>query len=329
MSFLAPSPEIQSPREGSTPAPPRPAIAWTRPRLAGALLALWIASGLYIVMPNQQAVETLFGKVVAPRVLPGLHYALPWPVESVARLKVRQLQRLVVGGDLPDTVLGRTQPLLSQFLTGDQNIINMRVVVQYSVSFPADYLFQSQNPAQIVGAAVETELARRVAHAQVDSVLTTEKAAIQEETRAAAQRLLNQYRVGVAISTVNIESVTPPPEAADAFRDVASARADTARIVNDAQGYANDLIPKARGQARQMLEESEAYKQKKINEAAGDAARFNQIAAEYGNAAQVTGQRLYLETMEQDLPRIKKLIVDKNGNLDLTIIRKGDPPPAK
>jgi membrane protease subunit HflK len=118
----------------------------------------------------------------------------------------------------------------------------------------------------------------------VDAVLTTEKAAIQEEVRAAAQKLLNQYRAGVLLSTINIESAAPPPEAAEAFRDVASARADTARIVSDAEGYANDLIPKARGQAQQMREESEAYREKKINEAAGDAARFNQIAAEYSKA---------------------------------------------
>jgi membrane protease subunit HflK len=196
------------------------------------------------------------------------------------------------------------------------------VVAQYSVSVPADYLFQAQNPAQVVGAAVESELARRVAHRGVDAVLTTEKAAVQEEVRAAAQKLLNDYRAGVALSTINIESVSPPAEAADAFRDVASARADTARIVNDAEGYANDLIPKARGQAQQSLDQAQAYREKKINEAAGDAARFTQLAAEYSKAAQVTGQRLYLETMEQVLPRIKKVMVDENGSLDLTIIRK-------
>jgi modulator of FtsH protease HflK len=284
---------------------------------------------VYLVAPDQQAVETLFGKVVAPRVLPGLHWALPWPIEKVTRLKVRQLQRLVVGGDLVDGVLGRTPPLVSQFLTGDQNILNLRVVVQYSVGVPADYLFQTQNPAEVVGAAVESEMARRVAHRSVDSVLTTEKAAIQDEVKAAAQVILNRYRAGVALSTINIESATPPPEAADAFRDVASARADTARIVSDAEGYANDLVPKARGQARQLLEEAEGYRQKKVNEASGDAARFNQIAAEYAKASQVTGERLYLETMEQVLPRIKKLVVDQNGNLDLTLIRKGDPPPGK
>jgi membrane protease subunit HflK len=305
--------------------PPLSSKSWTKGPMMLALAALWVLSSVYLVAPDQQAVETLFGRVVAPRVMPGLHYALPWPVESVAKLKVRQLQRLMVGGDLPDTVLGRTPPVVSQFLTGDQNVVNLRVVVQYSVGAPADYLFQIQNPAQVAGAAVEAEVARRVAHSNVDAVLTTERVSIQDEVRVSAQRRLNEYHAGVQLSSINIESVAPPPEAAEAFRDVASARADTARIISDAQGYANDLIPKARGQAQQMLSESQAYRERKINEASGDAARFNQIAVEYSKAAQVTGQRLYLETMEQILPRIRKLIVDKNGNLDLTIIRKGEP----
>jgi membrane protease subunit HflK len=264
--------------------------------------------------------------VVAPRVLPGLHYALPWPIDRVIKLKVQQAQRLVVGGDAPDSVLGRTQPLASQFLTGDQNIINLRVIVQYYVGVPADYLFRHQEVARSVGSAVEAELARRIAHRDVDSVLTTEKVAIQDEVRAAAQHRVNEYQAGVILSTVNIEAAGPPPEAADAFRDVASAKADSARIVNESQGYSNDVIPKARGEAQQMLEAAGAYKQKKINEAVGDAARFTQINAEYTKAAQVTGQRLYVEAMEQILPRIKKIIVDKNGNLDLTIIRKGEAP---
>jgi membrane protease subunit HflK len=297
---------------------------WTRQRIAIGLFVLWVLSGVYLVNPDQQAVETMFGKVVAPRVLPGLHFSWPWPIESVTKLKVQQLQRLVVGGDLPDSVLGRSQPLASQFISGDQNIINMRVVVQYYVGVPADYLFQTQDVAKSVGAAVEAELARRIAHRTVDAVLTTEKAAIQEEVRAAAQKRINDFRSGVQLSTINIESVTPPPEAADSFRDVASARADAERVVNEAQGYANDLIPKSRGEAQQMLEAAAAYKERKVNEATGDAARFTQVAAEYDKAAQVTGQRLYLETMEQILPKIRKLIVDQNGNLDLTIIRKGD-----
>jgi membrane protease subunit HflK len=295
-----------------------------RNQIAGALLLLWILSGVYIVRTDQQAVVTRFGAVADPRVMPGIHIALPWPIDSVTKLKVQQSQRLVIGGELPDTITGRAQPLQSQFLTGDKNIISMRVVVQYSVGVPVDYLFRNENVARSVGAAVETALAERIAARNVDAVLTTEKQSIQEEVRAGAQRILNDYRSGVLLSTVNIDSAVPPPEAADAFRDVASARADSSRIVSEAQGYANDVIPKARGQAQQMTEAAQAYKGKKINESQGDAARFTEVAVEYAKAADVNGERLYLETMEQILPKIKKLIVDKNGNLDLTIIRKSD-----
>ncbi len=294
-----------------------------RNQILGAIAALWVLSGIYIVGANQQAVVTRFGAVVDPRVMPGIHFALPWPIDRVTRLKVQQLQRLMIGGDVADSVTGRSNPLQSQFLTGDQNIISMRVVVQYSVSTPVDYLFRNENVARSVGAAVETALAQRIAMRTVDAVLTTEKQALQDEVRAASQKLIDQYQSGVLLSTVNIESIVPPPEAADAFRDVASARADSSRIVSEAEGYANDLIPKARGEARQMTESAEAYKQKKINEARGDADRFTQVAAEYAKASEVNGRRMYVETMEQVLPKIKKLIVDKNGNLDLTIIRKG------
>ncbi len=302
-------------------APPRPN---RRARILGGVLIAWLLTSIYIVRIDQQAVVTRFGAVVDPRVMPGIHLALPWPIDRVTTLKVQQLQRLVVGGELADSVTGRTQPLQSQFLTGDQNIISMRVVVQYSVGVPVDYLFRTQDVARSVGAAVETALAERVAVRNVDAVLTTEKQTVQEEVRAQAQRILNDYRAGVLLSTVNMESAVPPPEAADAFRDVASARADSSRIVSEAQGYANDVIPKARGEAQQMLEQAQAYKETRINTAQGDAARFTEVAAEYAKASEVNGRRLYLETMEQILPRIKKLIVDKNGNLDLTIIRKGE-----
>jgi modulator of FtsH protease HflK len=294
-----------------------------RSQIAVAIAGLWLLSGVYIVSANQQAVVTRFGAVVEPRVMPGIHIALPWPVDRVTKLEVQQLQRIVIGGDAADTVTGRSNPLQSQFLTGDQNIISMRVVVQYSVGVPVDYLFRTENVGKSVASAVETALAQRIATHTVDAVLTTEKQALQDEVRAAAQRLIDSYQAGVQLSTINIESIVPPPETADAFRDVASARADSARIVSESQGYANDLIPKARGEARQTIESAEGYKQKKTNEALGDADRFTQVAAEYAKASEVNGRRLYLETLEQVLPRIKKLIVDKNGNLDLTIIRKG------
>lgn len=305
-------------------------LEWSRPlpgprngraaRIGGAAAALWLLSGIYIVPPTEQAVVTRFGAVVERRVYPGIHYALPWPVDRVYRAKVNQLQRLTIGGDPADSVLGRTAPLASQFLTGDQNIIHMRVAVQYSVAVPADYLFHSVDAAKTIAAAVEADLARRVALDGVDAVLTTERVAIQDEVLGAAQARLNDYGTGVKLSTVNIENIAPPPEAADAFRDVASARADTARIVDEARGYANDLIPRARGEAIELTESAEGYRQSSIDQAAGDAARFDAIAAEYAKASEVTATRLYLEAMEEIMPKIRKLIVDADGNVDLTII---------
>jgi modulator of FtsH protease HflK len=290
---------------------------------------LWVLSGIYFVQPDQQAVVIRFGAVINARVLPGVHYSLPWPIDRLAKVKVHQQQRLIIGGDVADTVLGRTQPLASQFLTGDQNIIHMRMVIQYSVAVPVDYLFRSFDVKNMIGAAVEAELSRRIARGSVDALLTTEKIAVQDEVLSAAQKRLNDYHAGVKLSTVNIETMAPPPEAADAFRDVASARADTGRIINEARGYANDLLPRARGQAKQMTEAAEAYRLTKVNEAKGDAERFLAIASEYAKASTITGERLYMEAMEQILPRIRKLVLDSNGNVDLSIIRRGETIPAK
>ncbi|MFN7924409.1 MAG: protease modulator HflK [Bryobacteraceae bacterium] len=212
--------------------------------LIGGLIALWLLSGIYLVPADQQAVVTRFGSVVEKRVLPGIHYALPWPIDEVTKLKVQQLQRLIVGGGASDAVLGRTQPLASQFLTGDQNIIHVRVAVQYSVSDPARYLFTSQDVPKTVGAAVESELARRIANHGVDAVLTTEKVAIRRKF-AGRRRSWRIPAAGVTLRQRELQSAAPPPEARDAFNDVASARADSARIVNESQGYANDVIPRA------------------------------------------------------------------------------------
>ncbi|MBM3725998.1 MAG: FtsH protease activity modulator HflK [Acidobacteria bacterium] len=316
--------------DSAEPAADQPVAPDRRLRLVpAALAALWLLSSVYIVPADQQAVVTRFGAVVEPRVLPGIHLSLPWPLDRVTRLKVQQLRRAMIGGALSDQVLGRAQGATSQFLTGDQNLIHLRVAVQYSVGVPSEFLYTAEDVERLVVSAVEGQLARGVAGRGVDAVLTTEKAAIQDEVRAESQRVLNEYRSGVAVAAVSIESAAPPQETAEAFRDVASARADAARIVNESEGYANDVIPKARGEAQQLIEQSASYKQRKTNEAAGDAARFTQVAGEYQKAAEVNGHRLYMEAMEQVLPRIRKMIVDREGNLDLTIIRKGDLEPGR
>lgn len=311
------------------PAPPgvRRYLNWRH--MGGSLLLLWLLSGVYLVATDQQAVVTRFGRFQRIET-PGINYYLPWPIEQIVKLKAEQLQAATLGAEPADGALGRTDPLRAQFLTGDQNIINVRAVVQYNVKSPMSFLFRSRDVAQTVSVAVESELGREIAGRPVDDVLTTEKIKIQEAVKQRAQRLLDSYDVGAAIYTVSIERTAPPDEAREAFADVAGARADAARIVNQSEGYANDLIPRARGEAQQLLESAQAYKQRKINESFGDAARFTKLAEEYNKAAAVTSHRLYVEAMEQVLPRIKKTIVDRQGNnVDLTIIRReGDKPAA-
>lgn len=333
MSLSVEPPVVGEPEAPIAPPEPRPSAPdWrqyvTRRNVVGALLVLWLLSGFYIVSADEQAVVTRFGKIVEDRVLPGPHFTWPWPVATVHKLKVRQMQRSVIGGEPADAILGRVEPLRSQFLTGDRNIIHVRTVAQYSIATPADYLFRFEGVAAAVSAAVEAELGRQIAARMVDEVLTTEKVAIQETVRQRAQALIDTYGLGVVLSTVNIEQVAAPPEAADAFRDVASARADAARIINEAEGYANDIIPRARGEAQQLLASAEGYQQRKSNEALGDAARFTQLLQEYNKNPEVTRSRLYLEAMEQILPRLKKTIVDEQGNIDFTIIRRNTPPPT-
>lgn len=309
--------------ERAVAAPPRPRPAGaprTGRRVLAAIVLLYVASGIYLVPPDRQAVLTRFGQVVDARVLPGLHYHLPYPVERIYRLKVRETRRAVVGGEAADETLGRAQPFQTQFLTGDQNVIQMRVVAQYNISSPPDFLFRAENVETLVRNAVETQLARETARRGVDALLTTDKIAVQEAARESAQTLLDGYRAGIHLASVNIETIAPPAEVAEAFRDVAGARADAARIINEAQGYANDLIPRARGAAQQLQEAAEAYRTRKVNEASGDAERFTKLAGEYHKAREVTSERLYVEAMEQILPRLKKLIVERD--VDLSIVRR-------
>src|ERR1051326_4425230 len=167
------------------------------------LVGAWLLSGIYLVAPAQQAVITRWGAVTLPRVLPGLHYAFPWPIDQVYKLKVRQLRRTMVGGDIADITLGRLQSAASEFLSGDQNLLNVRAVAQYSVSEPRDFLFRTAEVDRIVAAAVESALSRRLGHTRVDDILTTEKIAIQNHVLRAAQALIDQYRAGVVLSSIN------------------------------------------------------------------------------------------------------------------------------
>jgi modulator of FtsH protease HflK len=199
-TVLSPQPDVVELIEESRP------LDKSRRRVWPWLLGLWIVSGMFLVSADQQAVVTRFGAVTSPRVFPGIHYALPWPIDSVYKLKVRQLRRTVIGGEIPDALLGRIQPPSSEFLSGDQNLLNVRVVAQYSVSEPKDFLFATEDVDRVLKTVVESELARRIARTPVDDILTTEKVAIQNDVLLTAQRALDAYKPGIVLSSINIEN---------------------------------------------------------------------------------------------------------------------------
>ena len=287
--------------------------------------AIYLLSGVYLVAPDQQSVVVRFGRVVEKRVLPGIHYHLPFPVERVIKLKALETKRLAVGIEMPDKVLGRGGlDSRTLYLTGDQNLINVQVSVQFSVKELPDYLFNSRDVTKLVSQAVESAFAATIAGEGVDNLLTTGKVAVQNSTRQLSQEMLDSYSSGVSISSVNIESVSPPAGAADAFLEVASARADRDRIINEAYGYANDVGARSRGEADKSISDAESYRERRVNEAQGESVRFTKLVVEYSQAKQVTEKRLYLEAMEEILPRIKKVIVDSTGSknlMDLGVIR--------
>ena len=196
-------------------------------------------------------------------------------------------------------------------------------MVQYAIKDPVQYLFKTKDITSVIGKTVESLLSSVVVRRKVDDLLTTEKIMVQSEVLREGQQLLDSYECGVSISSISIESMAPPGEVLEAFRDVASAREDRERIKREADSYANDVVPKARGEAARLLAEAAGYCERKINQAIGDADRFRSLAAEYFRARDVTATRLFLEAMEEVLPRLKKIVVEPGpGGIDLDLVER-------
>ncbi len=298
-------------------------------RLLGGAFALWLLTGFYMVRVDEQAVVRRFGGVVGDRVGPGLHLGLPWGIDRVDRLKVREQKRLNVGFEFPDQALGRPSDLSKrEYFTGDQNLVNIELLVQYTIRDPRAYLFAAADVTQTMRQAAEAAVAATIAARPVDVLLTTGKLQVQEELRRRTQEGVDGYGLGVAISAVNIQTVTPPLKVADAFREVASAREDRDRIIKEAESYANALLPGAQGEAAKWREEALAYRDQKTRQASGDAERFKEAYQAYQLGPDVTSARLYLETVEEILPRLKIVSVDRKGGrnpVDLNLLPR---PPA-
>jgi membrane protease subunit HflK len=294
--------------------------------IVGVLAVVWAFSGIYTVAPDEQAVVLRFGKVQQV-VNPGLHYHLPTPVERALVRSVTQVYRDEVGFRTLDAgPPARYQhiPKESLMLTGDENIIDLEMVVQYRVTdvvkalFAAEGLGVFERGSQgLVHDACEAALRQVVGRHRIDEALTEGKLNIQTEIEEKLQEIFNVYDCGLKVETVQLQTVSAPEQVDAAFKDVASAKEDRERLINEARGYQNDVIPKARGEAQKILREAEAYAVERVRKAQGDADRFRAVFAQYQKAPQVTETRLYLETMEKILPRMHKYIVESNGKAGL------------
>ncbi len=282
------------------------------------LALVWLASGLYRVLPDEQGVVLRFGKFVKTT-QPGLNYHIPMPIESVQTPKVTKVNRMDIGfrserdsgftsGAVADV------PEESLMLTGDENIVNIDFSVFWVIKDAGKFLFKIQDPQGTVKAAAETAMREVIAKSNIQSILTEGRAKIEIETQEIIQSILDEYNSGIQITQVQTQKADPPDQVIDAFRDVQAARADMERSKNEAQAYANDVIPRARGEAQKILQAAEAYKKEVVAKAEGEASRFVSIYNEYANAKEVTQERMYLETMEKVLADIDKVIIDKNAS---------------
>ncbi|UCG16472.1 MAG: FtsH protease activity modulator HflK [Phycisphaerales bacterium] len=281
-------------------------------------VTVYLASGFYFVRPEERAVVRWFGRIPDGRreVEPGLHYAPPWPTCRIDKLTI-EVRRVYVGL-LPEQreaitrgdIAAITASPASDMLTGDNNILKVTMVVQYRVSDPAAYLTGSADPDGLVRNTVQAALVQTLAALPVDKALTTAKVRLQNETVRQAQTLLNEYGCGVRLAGARLNVIDPPHAVADAFNEVLSAKKDGERVVDEALAQANTILPRARGQAARITQEAEAYRVSNVNRARGDADRFVSVLAEYVKAPRVTRDRLWLQTFETVLPRVRVYVLD-------------------
>ena len=282
----------------------------------GIALIFWLFTGVYTVGPDEVGVVQRFGKY--DRIVQsGLNYHMPFPIETVKTPKVTEVKRIEVGFRTVGKNQYRTVERESLMLTGDENIVDAELIVQYKIKEPINYLFNFIGPELTLREASEASLRTVVGRHNIDEALTSGKLMIQEETKELLQSILDKYGTGVQVVAVQLQDVSPPKQVIDAFKDVASAKEDKNRMINEAEGYRNDVIPKARGEAQAMIREAEGFRESRIKRAEGDVAKFKAILKEYSKAKDVTRERLYLEAMEGILPGLEKYIVPngEDGNL--------------
>jgi len=281
------------------------------------LIFVWFMTGWYIVRPNEVGLNLVFGRYVG-KTGEGLNYNWPYPIGSVVKPQVTNVITTEVGFRTVESVRTSRQTDVTEeslMLTGDENIVDIDVIVQWQIdpAAPENYVFNIQDPPGTVKAVAESAMREIIGRRNIQPVLTTDRAAIETEVRQLMQDTLNTYRAGVQIRLVQLQKVDPPQQVIDAFRDVQAARADQERLRNEAETYANRVVPESRGRAAQLVQTAEAFKDQTVNEALGQISRFNSVYEQYKNAPAVTRERLFLETMERVFGGMDKVILDQNG----------------
>ncbi len=283
--------------------------------IAVVLVVVWAISGIYIVDEGRRGVVLQFG-AYAKTTMPGPHWH-PRFIQSVEVVNVEESRALTVGfrqtgGSRPtSSTVGRESLMLTQ----DENIVDVKLAVQYKVKSASDYLFRVRDPEVVLRQATESAIREVIGKSDMDFILKEGRADITAQARILIQKTLDYYQAGLIITTVNLQDAQPPEQVQDAFADAVKAQGDSERVKNEAEAYSNDIIPRARGKAARQIAEANAYKERVIAEAMGEASRFDQVLTEYLKAPEVTRKRLYLESMESVLSNSSKVLVDvKSGN---------------
>jgi membrane protease subunit HflK len=289
----------------------------------GILIALvavgvWLLTGFYRVHPDEQGVELVFGKARPVPTGPGLHYNYPAPVGDVITPKVTRSNRVDVGYRSGSDFRGRGAvdqdvPAESLMLTQDENIVDMDFAVLWKIKNAKDYLFNIRDPELTVKAVAESAMREVVGQTKFDAAVTVGREQMQQRTRELMQLILDSYKAGIQIENVQLEQSDPPKQVIDAFNDVQRARQDFDRLRNEAEAYANSIVPEARGLAEQKLKQAEAYREQQIQEAKGEAKRFEDVYKSYKAAPEVTKRRMYLEVLGAVYGDAQKVIIDQKA----------------
>jgi membrane protease subunit HflK len=294
----------------------RLAARWGRRRLVLAALAaavlLWLASGFYIVGPGERGVVLFFGRAIG-QTESGLRYRLPSPFQSHQIVDIATVRRAEIGFRT-ERGGSATNPGESLMLTGDENIVDVQLFVQYLVQDPDKFLFRARQPEVALRSSAEVALRAAVGQTDIDYTMTEGRVEVQDRVKKQLQELLDLYGTGLLATEARLLVVDPPKEVKEAFHDVVRAWEDRERLIKEAEGYAEGVLPKARGEAVQMLRVAEGYREQRLIRARGDADRFVRIHGEYKKAEAVTRDRLYLEMVDRVLPRTKTVVVDSRGD---------------